>query len=376
MDPLDTMGRLADSQAEGPAPSGTSLFLPTFLQRLGDPGVHTVLLCGCGGGFDFVHSLMLYPELRRVGKSVVIGSYSFGDPKRITGDAEVVFDEAGAIAKRVTAASTPDPYYGPEVHACSYLDTIEPAYAPHSVYAYYARAFSVPLLTRLYSRLVAVHAVDAVVLVDGGSDSLMVGDENGLGDPIEDAVSVTTVAGLAGLKVRVLISVGLGADRFNDVSDASSLRAVAELTRAGGFLGAVAVETASAGFALYRGCLEHIYQRQGFRSVLSGSIVSAAEGWFGSATVPPIVGRRVEPGQLFLWPLMAVLWGFDVEAVARRSLIARWIVDCPSFAACHDAFFTGRAELGKGIRPVENLPRHEDISPFTSPYSARPDPET
>jgi hypothetical protein len=31
---------------------------------------------------------------------------------------------------------------------------------------------------------------------------------------------------------------------------------------------------------------------------------------------------------LFLWPLMAVFWGFDVDCVARRSLIAKWIVDC------------------------------------------------
>jgi hypothetical protein len=149
---------------------------------------------------------------------------------------------------------------------------------------------------------------------------------------------------------------------------------VAELTRAGGFLGAVAVELSSAALIFYRGCLGHIEQRQGFRSVLAGSIASAVEGHFGSDTVPSIVGRRVGPGQLFLWPLMAVLWGFDVGAVARRSLIVRWIADCPSFAACHAAFFAGREHLGAGIRPVENLPRHEDVS-LTSPYSLRPEAE-
>src|SRR5690349_13795822 len=131
-------------------PAAFSLLLPTFLRRLADPKVKTVLLCGCGGGFDFVHSLLLYPELRRLGKSVVIGSYSFGNPARITGEAPTIFEKGGAVARRVTAASLPDPYYGPEVHVCSYLDSIDPASAPHSVYAYYARAFSVPLLRQLY----------------------------------------------------------------------------------------------------------------------------------------------------------------------------------------------------------------------------------
>jgi hypothetical protein len=65
----------------------------------------------------------------------------------------------------------------PEVHVCSYLDSIYPNSAPHSVYAYYARAFSVPSLRQLYEQLIDAHAIDAIVLVDGGSDSLMAGDE-------------------------------------------------------------------------------------------------------------------------------------------------------------------------------------------------------
>ena len=71
-----------------------------------------------------MHSLLLYPELKRLGKSIVIGSYSFGDENEITSDVETIFDQGGAVAKRVTGASDPDPYYGPEVHVCSYLDSI------------------------------------------------------------------------------------------------------------------------------------------------------------------------------------------------------------------------------------------------------------
>ena len=346
--------------ANGNGEDSSSYFLPTFVERLADPAIRTVFLCGCGGGFDFVHSLTLYPELRRLGKTVIIGSYSFGNPAKISG-AVPVFAEDGATAVRVTAANVADTDYGPEVHVCSYLDGIYPASAPHAVYAYYARAFTVHTLTRLYRQLIAAHSVDAVVLVDGGSDSLMVGDEEGLGDPIEDAVSVATVASLDGLRSKVLVVVGLGTDRFNHVSDAASLRAVAELTRAGGFLGAVSLEPSAPGSVFYRGALEHIYQRQGFRSVLAGTIDSAIQGWFGRDTVPPILQQRIKPGELFVWPLMAILWGFDVEAVARRSWIGSWIRDCRSVPECHAELQNGRRTMEAGLRGVENLPRHEDM---------------
>lgn len=354
-----------ERQSEAPDPDATasaagSSFLPAFLRKLSDPSIKTVMLCGCGGGFDFVHSLTLYPELRRLGKTVIVGSYSFGDPNKITG-ADNVFDEEGVIAKRVTAASTPDEHYGPEVHVCSFLDRRFPSSAPHFVYAYYARAFTVHLLARLYRQLINIHSVDAIVLVDGGSDSIMAGDEEGLGDPIEDAVSVTTVASLKGLKTKVLITVGLGADRFNQVSDAASLRAIAELTRTGGFLGCVSLEPLSLAASFYRDCLEHVYHRQGFRSVLAGTITSAVEGWFGGDKVPPLLRERVQVGQLFLWPLMAILWAFDVDAVAKRSFIARWICECRSVRDCYTALHKGRSELGMQLRDVENLPRHEEM---------------
>lgn len=337
-----------------------SHFLPSFISQLSDPKIRTVLLSGCGGGFDFVHSLVLYPELIRMGKKIVIGSYSFGNPTKITG-ATPFFAEGEAIAVRVSASSVADSHYGPEVHLCSYLDQAIPSYAPHSIYAYYARSFSVPLLTRLYEKIIAIHAVDAVIVVDGGSDALMVGDEQGLGDPIEDAVSIAAVSALTSLRAKILAVIGLGTDRYNHVSDAASLRAIAELTRQGGFLGAVSLEPESVGSRFYRDCLDHIYQRQQFRSVVAGTIDAAIQGWYGSGAVPPNLEQRVATDQLFFWPIMAIVWGFDIDAVAQRSLIASWIRDCETVKDCIERFRFERRLLANSLRPVENLPRHEDM---------------
>ncbi len=335
--------------------------LPTFLARLADPSIQTVLLCGCGGGFDFLQGVTLLPELARLGKRVVIGSFSFGEPERID-NAPVVFTaETGAVVKRVLGHSTPPPDYGPEVHLASFLDKERPDSAPHFVYAYYARAFTVPALHAFYAELVRRHSIDAVIVVDGGSDSLMRGDEEGLGDPIEDAVSLAAVAALEGPKLKLLCSIGLGADRFNGVSDASSLRAIAEITEAGGFLGSVSLEPTSPGYRFYKRCIEHVYENQTFRSALTGFILSATEGHFGGDVVPSVLRSRVRPGRFFVWPLMAMIWAFDVEVVARRSKIIGWIRDCTTVRDCHLALRRGRASLAEGPRDVENLPRQEEM---------------
>lgn len=336
-----------------------SLLMPTFLQQLARDDIETVLLCGCGGGFDFVHSMVLYPELRRLGKKVVIGSYSFGLPENINGEASIIFDHDGTIAKKVTAKSIPPDHYGPEVHVCSFLDQRYPDEAPHFAYAYYARAFSVTKLHAFYSQLIDEYQIDAIVLMDGGSDSLMVGDEEGLGDPVEDAISVATVAKLNRVKLRILISIGLGSDRYNHVSDAATLRAIAELTQSGGYLGAVSLEPDNFGLQFYRDCIEHIYANQSFRSVIAGMILSAAEGYFGSETVPSLLGSRLQPGTFFVWNLMAMLWAFDVTKVAERSSIVKWIADCPTQQMCHLTIYQKRAEMI--TRDIENLPRHEDM---------------
>jgi hypothetical protein len=56
-----------------------------------------------------MHGQALYPELKRLGKRVVVASYSFGNPALIQGDAPVVFEEGRAVAKLVSGASEAHP---------------------------------------------------------------------------------------------------------------------------------------------------------------------------------------------------------------------------------------------------------------------------
>jgi len=90
------------------------------------------------------------------------------------------------------------------------------------------------------------HAIDLVVLIDDGTDSVIFGDEPGLGTVAEDAVSVLAAWQAAGDRT-LLVAIGFGIDHFHGVSHHSFLKNVARLSREGGFLG---------GFPLMRGTRE------------------------------------------------------------------------------------------------------------------------
>lgn len=429
------------------------LLLPSFIQKLVNPAVKNILMCGCGGGFDFVHSMNLYPMLKALGKTIYIHSYSFGDVQWIDPRAKNAWNKPSVKIIHSSLRSHNGQNYDPELNMCAFLDEQYPESAPHEIYASYARDWTVPALARFYTHLVQKHSIDAIVVFDGGSDSLMRGDESGLGDPIEDAVSVMAVnltkAALVaeedetngeemekdstatassttngGFSIssnntntnakflsnhskqstsnlhesprsnnnkmlvekrkpleKLLCAVGLGSDRYNDVSDAASLRAIAEITRAGGFRGSLSLESTSAGLVFYSKCLAFIYARQSFRSVLSGVIVASSWGHHAfdvptdeQAVKPlnsdhpgmfrfPVGLQRIKQGECFLWPLMAHIWAFDIAIVAKRSWICQWIADAETVDAMYEILNRQRKQLqssGK-LRDIENLPTHESM---------------
>lgn len=128
-----------------------------------------------------MHSLLLYRQLISLGKTVTVGSYSFGDPLNIKGpSAKQVFPSLTDSNVSTTGESTSpseaqshklpraflidascvgDAQYCPEIGFCNFLDQQLPEHAPHRMYAYYARAFSVPALTLFYEQLVSEHSV-------------------------------------------------------------------------------------------------------------------------------------------------------------------------------------------------------------------------
>ena len=334
----------------------TSTLIPTFLRKLQNPEIKNILIAGCGGGFDFVHGMLLYPELKRLGKNVVIASYSFTTPISIY-EAPVVFSEGDSEVRKVNGSIPQDSFYAPEILLCQYLDQQFPKKKPHFIYALYARSFTVPDLSKFYSLLVKKHKIDCILLIDGGSDGLMKGDEAELGDPVEDATSLAAVASLAEVKDRIFITVGLGADRNTGVQDAATLRAIAEITKADGYLGSFSIEKNNINYKFYRNCVAYIFAHQKYQPGVVRQIMASVEGFFGNEENPYLQSRN-DGTVLYNWPLMAMMWFFKVTVMAERSYMVDWLQDVGNRSVAYKRILEGRSKIE--IRDCEKFPSKED----------------
>jgi hypothetical protein len=322
--------------ARGPPGSGgpvSSLREPRLLERLRP--ARRVLLAGAGGGFDVYATLPLALALADAGVEVAFASLTF---------TSLGGTDARFLAPHL-AVVTPDTRgedrYFPERALARWLagrGLPSTVYTLEKVGVRPARAAYRALCERL--------DLDTVVLVDGGTDLLMRGDEAGLGTPEEDMVSLAAFSGLP-LPRRFAACLGFGIDAHHGICHAHFLENVAALEREGGALGTLQV---SRGTPEGDGFLDAVAQAQAATrvrpSIVNGSIAAAVRGEFGDVQFT----RRTEGSELFINPLMTLYFAFELEAVARRSLYLSQLEDT-------ETIFEVAARIEAFRQTVEPRPR-------------------
>lgn len=282
----------------------SSMLRPPLFDRL--QAARRVLIAGAGGGFDVFAGLPLFFALRAQGKEVHLANLTFSYLGGTT------CDWLAPGLARVDARTEGETQYFPEKYLCAWLETQG---VSTSVFCFEKRG--VVLLRAAHALLVERLDLDAIVLLDGGTDILMRGDEAGLGTPAEDMVSLAAVAGLASVPTRVICCLGFGVDAFHGVCHAHFLENVAALDTEGAFLGAFSLLGSMPEGARFRDAVLWVHDQMPERqSIVNGSIVSALEGRFGDYHRTD----RTHSSTLFISPLMCLIWSFDLAAVARRSL--------------------------------------------------------
>ncbi len=181
-------------------------------------------------------------------------------------------------------------------------------------------------LLRAYQVLVEQLKLDAIVLVDGGTDLLMFGDEAGLGTPVEDMTSLAAVGQLH-IAHRHVACIGFGVDAYHGVCHSHFLENVAALERDGAYHGAFSVSRHTEEGALYLRAVAHAAAAHEAReSIVNGSIAAAVQGQFGDV---PMTARPAE-SELYINPLMGIYFTFDLMGVCKRNQYVRELVDAPS----------------------------------------------
>lgn len=282
----------------------TSLHEPPLFAALNES--ERILVAGAGGGFDVYAGLPLALALMGLGKTVHLANLSFSALDLIGIDD---WCEPG-LAAIGPATSGHDAYF-PERTLARWLDSQG---LDSTVYAF--PRTGVRPLKAAYQELVRRLDIDAIVLVDGGTDILMRGDEAGIGTPEEDMASLVAVAGVD-VPVRLVVCVGFGIDAYHGVCHAHVLENLAALDRDGAYLGALSIPGASEEAALYVDAVAHARLHTPTRpSIVNGQIAAAVAGEFGDVRFT----ERTRGSELFVNPLMAVYFTVDLAGLEHRLL--------------------------------------------------------
>lgn len=304
-----------------------------------------VLIAGAGGGFDVFAGLPLYFSLRERGKVVHLANLTFTELSLLPmmGETVTVLESLVVGARGPVRHNVP---YYPEGFLAQWFQ----AERGEDVTVYLlARRGIGPMVTMYRALIEHLGGVDAVILVDGGVDALMRGDEQGAGTLLEDTVSLAAVAELE-VPVRLLANLGFGTEVEEAVCHYNALENMAALVAAGAFHGACALTPQMPVYQQYAAACRYVWdQPRHSTSHISTRILPAVEGQFGNVHLYP--GYTVN---ILVSPLMSLYWFFDAGAVAQRSLLAPVIRDAVTY---EETFrLAAKHRISGPLRPRRSLP--------------------
>ncbi len=280
-----------------------------ILEQLADS--RRILIAGAGGGFDIFAGLPLYFTLRALGKQVHLANYSFTpfDLAAVVGATETLLD--GVMVGARSPVHIPVNYY-PEGYLAQWFQKVH----GDDVTVWMLVGEGVVPLIKGYQALVEHLKIDAVLLVDGGVDSLMRGDEVGAGTLVEDSISLAAVDALD-VPVKMLACIGFGTEQEEKVCHYHALANIAALAKAGGFLGSCALTPQMDVFQQYEAACRYVWEQPGHdKSHISTRIIPSVHGEFGQYRMYPD-----HPYVPFISPLMSLYWFFDARVVIQHSLL-------------------------------------------------------
>lgn len=266
-----------------------------------------LLIAGMGGGYDVFCGLPIYFELKKHGVNAHLANFSFSDIESV--------DSGNRLSKTLVGITRKQervfPYF-PELHLVHWFK--EKRNEDITIWCFH-KTGAAPL-TENY-RILAEHlSLDGILLVDGGVDSLVRGDEAELGTAIEDLTTLYAVNQLSDIHSRWLACVGFGAEQ--NLTHAHILENIASLTKAGGFLGSCSLTPQMEVYQDYEEAVVHVQSNE-FQdpSVINSSIVSAVRGQYGDYHLT----EKTKRGHLWISPLMSLYWFFDFDCVIKENML-------------------------------------------------------
>jgi len=305
-----------------------------------------ILVSGCGGGYDIFCGIDLLFNLLDRNKRVVLGSYTFTDHRLVVKVGEKVhkycykidstteFDEKKYIDELIESIELPTLEELEKMNMTKeqYIQQFVNSYSTeHSCYfpeyrlvqglkkygvdmtVYIFLDCGIKYLTEAYNRVIEIEKVDTVVLIDGGTDSLMTGSEKGLGTPYEDVSSIVAVYS-TNVKNKFLYCLGYNIDKFHGVTDESFLQNTSDLIKHDYFIGCYMLNKKDKSTQKY---IDIFLKSKPESSIVNSHIISAILGCYGNHKCEWLEHRLGDSVQ-YIHPLMGLYWIYSLEGVYKN----------------------------------------------------------
>src|SRR5579859_4361972 len=200
----------------------------------------SILIAGMGGGFDVLCGLPIFLELEQLGHDVHLANLSFSSIAELT-DGEALTDTLVGVSADLDEVTD----YFPEYYLAQWL--FDERNDEVTIWCF-EKSGARPLIKNY--QILAKHLhLDAIIMVDGGVDSLMRGDEPQPGTLLEDSLSLLALNELKSGPIRLTACLGLGIEP--EVGYAHLFENIAQLTKAGAFMGSCSLLKEMSSFQQY-----------------------------------------------------------------------------------------------------------------------------
>jgi hypothetical protein len=286
-------------------------------------GSKVVLLAGVGGGFDIVSGIPIYSYLRKLGKEVILANLSFTE--LALSDCEPLCHGTYLIKPE-----SKDLDYFPEKHLARWLRSK----GEDPIIYGFSDELGVAPLSHAYQKIIDKHGVDCLILIDGGTDGLMFGDESGVATMVEDACSIVA-ASLSTVEKSFLVATGFGVEQFHNLNHHSCLENISTLIKNDSYFGSISITKDMKEGKEYIELVDYLnVKHPGHMSIVTNSISASMKGEFGDVHPTP----RTTNSEQFISPLMGLFWFFSLEGVSSRIQFRNKIVSSQTMSEVSNAF--------------------------------------
>jgi hypothetical protein len=283
---------------------------------------NNILIMGMGGGFDVFSGIPIYITLEKMGIKSHIASFTHANWTEIPTCTETIPMAPGCLGVTGNIARTS--VNMPEMYLSNWFKEVKNQEVPIWTFK---RDQSVKEYSDSLNVLVKHLNIDTILLVDGGVDSIMVGDEEGSGTMMEDTLTLAAVKN-ANVQNKLLTCVGFGTEVEENLSHYLALENMSRITKQGGFYGSCSIVSFMDCFQQYKNACEYVWsQHEHRKSHVQTKIIPAAEGEFGDYHMFPMEKKA----DAFISPLMSVYWFFNAEAAIFNNEVIPAIEDEPTF---------------------------------------------